>query len=409
MPGQLIFNEENMINGNIFKFEQRLQSHVNKYVENGAILTTYFSQREDATTVDRGTQDIDQLFGKQSPLRFNKILNFPLYGFGKANPDNSDELQIEDINVEGDCVILPSTIVPKPMDFFMVNHLKMKGIFQVVSIQYDSMKVEGYYKIHYRLYSTSDETINNLDNQTMETYHTDLNSVGSTLNPIIKEDDFVLRNQIIQMLNQMIKSYKALFYNERHNCFLYYDHNTGNRIFDMCGHEFMAKYGLMNADGAANVIVLSDKLNDSQSQLYYNNSIYTWIELGCPERLLQRYFYLLTDAKSYLYSSFSRWNDDDIQIIQPLSISQADVNFREHSYFDDNQFQAFLDKSHPPFSGSEYEKIIWKFIHKGNSLTIHDISLMSADVLINSIRDDIDTFLYTPIMIYIIRNILDLN
>ena len=39
MPGQLIFNEENMINGNIFKFEQRLQSHVNKYVENGAILT----------------------------------------------------------------------------------------------------------------------------------------------------------------------------------------------------------------------------------------------------------------------------------------------------------------------------------------------------------------------------------
>ena len=147
MPGQLIFNEENMINGNIFKFEQRLQSHVNKYVENGAILTTYFSQREDATTVDRGTQDIDQLFGKQSPLRFNKILNFPLYGFGKANPDNSDELQIEDINVEGDCVILPSTIVPKPMDFFMVNHLKMKGIFQVVSIQYDSMKVEGYYII----------------------------------------------------------------------------------------------------------------------------------------------------------------------------------------------------------------------------------------------------------------------
>ena len=128
MSGQLIFNEESLINGNIFKFEQRLQSHVNKYIENGGILTEYYSQREDATTVDRGTRDIDQLFGNKSPLRFNRIENLPLYGFGQANPDNTDEQQIEDINVEGDCIILPSTIVPKPMDFFRINHLKMNAM-----------------------------------------------------------------------------------------------------------------------------------------------------------------------------------------------------------------------------------------------------------------------------------------
>ena len=409
MAGQLVFSEDSMINGNIFKFEQRLQSHVNKYVENGAILTCYYSQDENATTVDRGSRDIDQLFGKQSPLRFNKIIDFPLYGFGKSTPENSDDLQIEDINVEGECVILPSTIVPKPLDFFILNHLKMKAIFEVTDVQYDSMKVEGYYKIHYRLHSTSDETLSNLANQTVGTYHTDLNAIGTTLNPIIKEDDFVLRNQIVQMANQIIRSYKSLFYNERHNCFLYYDHQTGDRLFDMCGHEFMSKYGLMNIEGASNVIVLSDKLNDSQASLYYNNSIYTWIELGCPERLLQNFYYLLTDSTCYLYSSFCRWNEDDIKIMTPLSINQADVNFRRHSYFDNNQFEALLDKTHPPLSGSEYEKLIWKFIHKRDSLSIHDISLMSADVLINSIRNDIDTFLYTPIMIYIIRYILGLN
>jgi hypothetical protein len=405
----LIFNEESMLNGNIFKFEQRLQSHVNKYIENGALLTTYYSQNENNTTVDRGIQDIDQLFGKQSPLRYNKIIDFPVYGFGKITPDNEDSLQIEDFNVEGDCTILPSTIVPKPLDFFTINHLKMNAIFEVTNVQYDSMKVEGYYKIHYRLHSTSNENLQYLMNQTVATYHTDLNAVGTTLNPIIKEDDFVLRNRIIQMTNQMIQSYKALFYNERHNCFLYYDHQTGNRIFDTCGHLFMTKHGLMNAEGSPNVIVLSDKLNDSQRELYYNNSIYTWIELGCPKDLIQKFHYILISSSGYLYSSFVRWCEDDINIIIPLSVYTAGENTREYSYFDEKQFESLLDNTHEPLTGSEYEKLLWKFIHRTDSLSIHDISITSANVLLNSIKNNIDTFLYTPIMIYIIRYILELN
>ena len=68
----LIFDEKTMLNSNIFKYEQRLQSHMNKYIGSGAILTTYFSQNENATTVDRGLQTADQLFGKKSPFRFNQ-------------------------------------------------------------------------------------------------------------------------------------------------------------------------------------------------------------------------------------------------------------------------------------------------------------------------------------------------
>ena len=127
----LIFDESTMLDGNIFKFEERLHSQVNKYIENGAILTTYFSQDENSSTVDRGLKDIDSLFGKNSPLRYSEINNFPLYGFGQSNPNNSDEQQIEDINVEGECIILPTTIVPKPMDFFIVKHLKMLALLYI--------------------------------------------------------------------------------------------------------------------------------------------------------------------------------------------------------------------------------------------------------------------------------------
>lgn len=406
MAGQLIFSEENLINDNIFKFEERLHSHVNKYVEGGAILSTYFSQNGNATTVDRGTRDIDQLFGKQSPLRFNEIKNFPLYGFGQANPENTDEQQIEDINIEGDCVVLPSTIVPNNLDFFMLNHLKMKALFQITSVVYDSMKIDGYYKIHYRLISTEEETIQNIQKQVVEKYSVDLNAVGSNINPVIQEDEFMYRIKVQKMMNQIIDSYRALYYNERHNCFLYHHPEMGLNWFDMCGNEFIAKHSLMNQENSTKVIVLHSKIRDIQLPFFYNNSIYSWIEIGAPARMLQKFNFILNYAEGYSESSFNRWNEGDVQIMQPLALNQVGTLSREYAFFDEDQFQSLMDPTVAPTS--EFEKLIWKYIHQGTSLNITDVSLYTSDSLLSSIRH-MDTFLYTPIIIYIIRKILKMN
>ena len=406
MPGQLIFDETSLINGNIFKYEQRLHSHVNKYIEGGAILTTYFSQRENSTTVDRGLQDIDQLFGDKSPLRFNKIKNFPLYGFGQANPNNTDEQQIEDITVEGDCVVLPSTITPKPYDFFIINHLKMNAIFEVTAVENDSMKVEGYYKIHYRLHSTSDETNQNLDKQTVEKYDTDLNAIGSNLNPIIQEDEFLLRGKVEKMVNKMIESYIAMYYNERHNCFIYHDPKTGLDIFDMCANQFMYKYSLVNIPNSNKMIILNSKLCDIQFQLFYNNSIFNWLELGAPARLLQKFYYQYNISGSYITSSFYLWGETDVQIIQPLSPNQTGIMNQDYSYFNEKQLEAFLNPNEEP--KNIFDQLIWKYIHKADSFNVKDISLYTADMLLNSI-DIYEVYLYTPILIYIIREALGLN
>lgn len=404
MSSQLIFDEQSMIDGNIFKFEERLHSHLNKYIENGALLTTYFSIKEDATTVDRGTQDIEELFGNRSPIRYNKIENFPVYGFGQLNVENTDELQIEDFNVDGECIIIPSTIVPKQYDCFIINHLKMKALFIVTAVQYDSMKVDGTYKIHYHLQSTSDDTIKNVESHTVETYNTDLNAIGSNINPIIKQDDFILRSKIKSMIIKMIESYKALFYNERHNCFLFHNTNDGLDYFDLCGNEFIAKHNIMNYENSTNVIMLHNKIKDPQMPFFYNNSVYNWIELGAPERLIQKFHYILNYAEGYPYSSFARWGDGDIQIMQPLSLQQVGINV-ENSFFDETQIKSFMSNDIP--DASEYDKLIWKYIHNTN-IPINEISLYTADALLSSIRN-IDVYLYTPIIIYIIRKILMMN
>ena len=402
----LIFNEESLINGNIYKFENRLVSAASKYIANSAILTTYYSLRDNATTVDRGLQDIEELFGNKSPLRFNKIKNFPLYDFPQANPNNTDEIGIEDITLEGECIVLPSTIVPNPNDFFILNHLKMIAVFQVADVQHDSMKSEGYYKIRYRLHSTSTETLDNLEKQVVEKFNTELDALGTNINPIIQEDDFVLRRQIKLMVNKMIQSYHSLFYNKRHNCFLYSNLQDGTRWFDLCGNEFMAKHNVMNMENSPHAIVLHDKLRDNNLLLHMNTSIYSWIELGCPKQMLQKFHFNLTPVEDYKESSFFRWGDSDIQVIRPISLHHLGPHNRGLSYFGKETLEAFLDENVMPVY--EDEKLIWKFINTPNSISIHDVSLTIANTLISSISH-IRVFFYTPILIYIIRKILQMN
>lgn len=398
----LIFNEESLLNGNIFKYEQRLKSHVSKYIENGAILTTYYHLADDAVTVDRGFRDIEQLFGRQSPLRFNRILNFPLYGFGQANPANTDEAQLEDFNVEGECQVMMATIVPSQNDFFTVNHLKMIAVFQVVEVTYDSMKAEGYYKLRYRLISNSQETMENLDRQTVGHYRCQLEALGTDANPIVTEDDAVRRSQLMKLIGNLIEDYRATFYNERHNCFLLT--GTGDhyhRWFDMCANEFIAKHSLMNLPNSPNVLSLHHKLNDRLATARYRRSIYRWLEDDAPLSGLEAFELSTLPAGNYIDSSFHRWRDDDIEVLVPLEGDRSACSF-----FNAEQLSYYRDEG-KVVAGNAFDQLMKLFI-RGQLTSIQQLPLSLGDDLRYG-SDDRFTFLTTPVVIYLIRRTMRLD
>lgn len=402
----LIFDEKSMIENNIFKYEQRLMSHTNKYHGIGAMLVTYYGIAESATTVDRGIRDVEKLFGRGSAIRYNRHRNFPIYEFGQVNPSNTDELQVEDINVEGEFIIQPSTIVPNPNDIFIIEHLRMKAIFHVTNVSVDSMKPQGFYKCTYRLHSTSVEMLSNIEKQVVGNYHTELNAIGSNINPIIQEDDFVLRNQVRQMVNKMIESYRSLFYNSRHNCFLFFHDQDRHEWFDLCANEFIGKHGLMNPENSTNVIMISDKLNEKQMAKFYNDSVYNWIEIGAPKRLLQHFHFTHRFAEQYIDSSFFYWSETDIKVVIPLALEQTGILNRQFSFFNQQQIDAFEDEKAVP--SATYEQLIHKYINHPQSISLQDISLYTADHLLASNRHT-DVYFYTPVIIYIIRKILRMN
>ena len=405
---EMMFDEKTLLDGNIFQYEGRLKSFMNKYVENGAILTTYYTVDELQSTVDRGSKAIDELFGKSAPLRYKKILDFPLYSMHSNNPEDVEEINgARDIGVEGDILIIPGTLIPSQYDFFTINHLKMTSLFEITSVTQDSMKVDGYYKLHYRLYSTTQDKIDNLEQRCTGTYHTQLNMVGSDRTPVIREEDHLKRKKIITLLDEMISLYKDMYYNRKHNCMLF--EHDGETYFDRCGNEFLYRNGLMNVTHDTNVVMLNDKLDDPNSKYIYNLSIYKWLEMGASPTLIQRFPYMLLEASGFHNSSFNLWGDGHIKIIQPtMIVNGQNINPLMNFTFSSEQINMFMDSNNPPI-GNQFNLLLWKFIYFNDTISLDDISDAVIMPLINSAKYEWDTFFFVPIVIYIINTILNMK
>ena len=68
--------ESNFLNDNVFAFEERLNSQYTRILDMKATYTTYFHINTENSTTDVGFENI----GENSPLKFNEIKEFPLYG-----------------------------------------------------------------------------------------------------------------------------------------------------------------------------------------------------------------------------------------------------------------------------------------------------------------------------------------
>jgi hypothetical protein len=164
----------------------------------------------------------------------------------------------------------------------------------------------------------------------------------------------------------------------------------------------------MNYDNSAGVVMLSNKIVDIQLPRMYYESIYSWIENGCPETDLQKFYYITTDCTEYIDSSFFRWGDDDIRIIKPIRLTANNrLGHTDKSYFNDLQFNLLLYKTREPLA-SDYEKLIWKYVNEKDKISINDISLNLVNSLVN-VYNNMDSFIFTPIIIYIIRELLGMN
>lgn len=392
----ILINEMNAVNDNAFIYEDRIKSPSTRLLDVTQTYATYFHINNNETTADDGYIDVYSLIGNKSPLRFDKIENFPMYGLEQFVIQLQEEDAGIDGSYEGEATILPGTIKPLQNDFFIIPILKDSYIFRVTDFQYDTIMPDNFYKISFKLEYIDDELMNQLNNQSISEYVCVLDNYGTEEKCIIEKSCFTKIKEIKKMYLEIAEFYKALFYNERHNVFLG-DLPLRRSLYDPYQTDFINKHKLFNEKNNLECLILNEETSDTKSRFKYAKSIYKFIELR-DIKLLSQFKYTVRDSLTFHESSFYRWREKLIDVLDIPNIMPENCN---------NIFsEEFVDCiKYNTKAETEYGELIKKFVRR-DKLEIKDIPLNLSDELLY-LNNSLEVFFFTPIIMYIIREIIN--
>lgn len=423
----LVYDEESLVDNQMYKYDKYLHARVNKYTGAGRTYVIYWSIDDAHTTTSLGMGTAYQILGIDSPLRYDEIDNMVLMGFSPLNPEETQAstTTVRNYGLSGEAFIIPGTVMPKENDFFIVKHINMTHLFRVTQVTQDGLNTDGSYRINYELFSTNPIEIESLRKQTVGHYVMDLQTIGGEdLTPIIGKEDHELRSRLIRMVDDMVENYISRYYDHIHNCFIL--HLNGRSLFDVCGNTFMAKHGIMINDNTnGNIVLNPNKIRDDRLDFLYQKSPYKWIERDAPQRYLDSFKYHTVKGYNYPSSSFANYGYDvDIMIpVDPWCDSPECEKFfpDEVLFILDNEgdtrhchecdCKCCKDRckccKHYKCQRFDYVSIIHDFIY-GRLTSIHDLSLYTGDQLFDNAQSQ-EIYLWTPIIVYIIKQILKIK
>ena len=383
---------------------------------------TYYNINTTMTTLDEATRGNYSEISNNSPLRFNKIKNFLLYGVTKIdiNLDISD-FGLESSEITGEALVLPKTIIPYPGDYFTLTQLKEPLLFRVTAVNPNTLDTGAtMYRINYAL-DSSDGT-KKIDPQVVKVFQFILDSTGLGSNiaaSIVEEDVYNDVSALQDAATELKDYYVSMFYDPKVQSFTYnynpltkewVDMNGGNhhlhianmhqvdceqpfgfKVYDPYLIEFLIRNKILS--GGSNYIYVTQQMFlPSTFAMDYNKTIFGSLEdkkidkhygrsvgnlLYCDQKLSLLYAYPI----DYYYMTYHN----------------LDARFFYISIFDDPDFKnRIMDKKYT--QDNILKDIIIKYFNN------EKISKEDLDKLAHTDYKDNKTFYYQiPMVIFCIE------
>lgn len=395
----LIIDEEKFIEDSAFKYEERINSPLVRFLDRSPVFVTYYHINNDESLSAEGFCDVENLIGENSPIKYQKISKFPVFGLDRIMVNIEEAEQGIDMSYNGEAVILPNTIKPLPNDLFIINHVRRKFTFKITDVSIDSIRAENLYRVEFKLEYTDAGIEDKIDkNNIDEKFDCILENIGSEDRCIIREDYKEHLLSLNKMYEEIANAYKNMFYDMRYNVML--GPSDNRRLYDPFQTIFINKHNLFNKRNDYNTIMLSMQIDDPMINLKYDKSVYKFIE-RCDVTRIKNFMYKLRSTYEFEESTFYRWHDDSVCIIDiPEKVITNEANVKE--LFSDEFVNLLRDKTH---ADNIYSELISKFLHNEIE-SIYDIKLTLYEAIIDLDSSE-DIFFMTPIIMYIIKKTVD--
>lgn len=174
----------------------------------------YYHIDKDRSTLDDTLRIQYADLGKDSPLRFNLIHDFYLYGIDRValSLENGD-FGVESSEISGDAIILPDTIEPVPGDYFIITMLKDKFNFKVTDVSMDTFdNGSNYWKIGYTMDRSNSE---DLEPNIVGEFNFISGNVGTEFTPVLATKKFDVCKNLDDVAVNMKQLFKGLYFNNK--------------------------------------------------------------------------------------------------------------------------------------------------------------------------------------------------
>lgn len=388
-----IINEKPFFNDNIFKFEKRLESQYSVFLDKNPTFVTYYHINNINTITDGGLLNIDEVLGHESPLRFQKIADFPIYGIEQIKLDLSDEDEGLNSSYEGDAVILPNTIKPLPNDFFTISYLDKTYLFMITQIDYDTIKSNNFYKINYILRSMDNENAGALELQVLEKYNCIFKNIGTEENCLIQEDAYKVIQLIDKVYSQLVEKYINLFYSKKFNSLIMVGAD-GIITYDKFLTHFVNSNQLLNKREEYNTITLFNEDYGDLFPITYQECIFSAIEdLDIDAVGYERY--ALTGV-TWHQSIFKYYSVNNVRSL--ILLDSGTNEYIPDSVIDGVKTNTLSDDM------TYFQSILVKYFNN----TIDSIYALDIERINKyKMRYTRDDFVMVPICLYILRHYVD--
>lgn len=261
------------------------------YTDKKPVKVTYYRQNLERSTLDPASGLNYTHIGHESPIRFNKILDFYLFGIDQINKnmDLGDFGLESGDGIEGECVVLPNTIKPMMGDFFKIDQIKEDVLFKVNQVNEDTLdNNSNAYQIGYKLERVG--ASKDIEAQVVAVYKCIAGNIGTDFKCIIEETTYDTIGQLEGILEQITRAYELFFMPKVQN-FLYRE--NGFLFYDPYLIEFIIRNDLM-AYGEEYMFITQGCALPHTFGYEYTRTIFYLLEH--PDELERRTYYNLASA-----------------------------------------------------------------------------------------------------------------
>jgi hypothetical protein len=221
---------------------QQLGDYSN-YMQGAPVFVTYYSKDSLDSTHNRSLNSVANAFGEDSPVKFNRIENAPVWQVSGINLGTDMGTFGPEADVTGELVTIPGTFEPRIDDVFTIFHDGVDFIFRVNNVEYSSPKGNRFCKLSWHL--TSDVQAGDLPGQTSEEYVV----VGDGSSPdryrVVRKDRVALLADLSELRDRLQDDWVRRFCRNRYDVPAFANQD-GSHLYDYALAAFVQSKKLLS-------------------------------------------------------------------------------------------------------------------------------------------------------------------